>query len=671
MNKLEISTHETLIVNTLLHYKFLTISQLSKFLKLEITSQYMNVMQEKQILKALKNKNFSQEKEFLYFALPNKQLGIDEALYFQDIDLRQLSISQEDYFHIFHTVNYHILFDTFSKFKHIKINYFSSYYDSFKNKTKKDELQVSGKFTLSSGEYLIPNATMNFSLDLGGEYIYVLDLFSDNEVQHIVHRIAQYKQVFVENIYKLDRVILIFKNEATKEEGIKHILESGILDEYKNNFIFKTIENLENDFSLQWMSFDSQEKLEFVMVEEVQEKVEAVLDTEDESIEAEIEEIIVEEKTEKVETNIKKLEENTNTLSTKIQELTQQIQEMQTQVQAEQIQEVIQEEETEQEVEESTTNTELRTKIIRAVQDSSLLLYTFAGIAAFVVSAYMEMIAFDSFYPGFFLISVVMVIAFEVAKVGSIFMKVYIKQANSDINKLTLKILSSVFIPLLFGLSIISSMAVTADKLESPHAEELKLKSIKKIQTEYEQIAKMTEKDHLRRTKQLKQDFFEKIADFENRKKESIANKDAEIEAQKKVYGTDGKTWKGSKYEEHVKERQNLIVEFQNERMQLEHLYNQQIEQESAQYRKEKKEDLSYKTKNLTSAESEVLANSWQAQNEMVRSFIKVVNHGFHISLKELDFIFMLSILISILLELTIYKVFSNVAIVYAIRKKS
>ena len=310
-----------------------------------------------------------------------------------------------------------------------------------------------------------------------------------------------------------------------------------------------------------------------------------------------------------------------------------------------------------------------RKKMLILLQDSALLIYTLAGVAAFVVSAYMEMIAFDSFYPGFFLISVVMVIAFEVAKVGSIFMKVYIKTTKSELNKITLRILSAIFIPLLFGLSIISSMAVTADKLESPHAEELKAKSISKIQTEYETIVGMTEKDHLRRTKQLKQDFFEKITEFENRKKEVIADKDAEIEQQKTVYGSDGKTWKGPKYEEHIKERTNLITEFANERMRLEHLYNKQIEQESVQYRKEKKEDLMYKTQNLVSAESEVLADSWQAQNEMVRSFIKVVNHGFHINLKELDFIFMLSILISILLELTIYKVFSNVAIVYAIRK--
>jgi len=181
----------------------------------------------------------------------------------------------------------------------------------------------------------------------------------------------------------------------------------------------------------------------------------------------------------------------------------------------------------------------------------------------------------------------------------------------------------------------------------------------------------MTEKDHLRRTKQLKQDFFEKIAEFEARKKNVIASKDAQIEKQKTVYGKDGKTWKGSKYEEHVKERKELVNEFSKERMQLEHLYNNQLEQEAFQYRKEKKEDLQYKQQNLNSAESEVLADSWQAQNEMVRSFIKVVNHGFHVSLKELDFIFMLSILISILLELTIYKVFSNVAVVYTIKRNN
>lgn len=634
MNKLEISTHETLIINTLLHYKFLTLSQLSKLLKLEIIPDYLETMQAKSMIKALKHKQFSSDKAPLYFAVPNKLLDIDETLYFQDIDLRKLSISEEDYFHIYHTVNYHILFNTYSDFRHITVNYFSAYFDAFKNKTKKDELEASGKYTLESGDFLIPNATMNFSLTSGEEFIYVLDLFSDTEVQTIVKRIALYKQVFVENIYKLDRVILIFKNEEIKEKGIEYLTRAEILNEYKENFIFKTIENLENDFSLQWMSFDSKKEIAFVQTsiedeEKIEEKVQA-----DEHIEAEIEE-------EKV------------TIKIADEEI------------------IVENTEAEEAIEEATKGMELslRTKAISIIQDSSLLLYTFAGVAAFVVSAYMEMIAFDSFYPGFLLISVVMVIAFEVAKVGSIFMKVYIKKSGSDVNKWTMKVLSSLFIPLLFGLSIISSMAVTADKLESPHAEELKAKSIKKIQTEYEDIIVLTEKDHLRRAKQLKQDFFEKIKEFENRKQEVIANKDAEIEEQKNVYGSDGKTWKGSKYEEHIKERKNLITEFATERMTLEHLYNQQIEQESEQYRQEKKEDLSYKSQNLQSAESEVLAESWQAQNEMVRSFIKVINHGFHLNLKELDFIFMLSILISVLLELTIYKVFSNVAIVYAIRQ--
>ena len=639
MNQLEISAHETLIVTTLLHYKFLTLSQLSQLLKLEITPEYLDTMQDKQMIHSLKNEDFSKPRELLYFALPNKKHGIDESLYFQDIDLLTLSISAEDYFHIYHTVNYHILFNAYAEFRHININYFSAYFDDFKNKTKKDELQASGKFTLLSGEFLIPNATMNFSLASGEEFIYVLDLFSDTEVATIVNRIALYNQVFVENLYKLDRVILIFKNEEIKEKGIEFLTNAKILNEYKNNFIFKTVENLESDFNLQWMSFDSTKKVTFVPQVSVKEEETVV----EEIVEAEI---TVEEV-----------------------EATQEVQTTQEETLEEEI--IVQNTPAEEQLEELVEDIkpDLRTKVIQTVQDASLLLYTLAGIAAFVVSAYMEMIAFDSFYPGFILISVVMVIAFEVAKVGSIFMKVYIKKSGSEVNKWTMKLLSSLFIPLLFGLSIISSMAVTADKLESPHAEELKAKSIQKIQTEYEEIVAMTEKDHLRRAKQLKQDFFDKIAEFEKRRKDVIANKDAEIEKQKTVYGADGKTWKGSKYEEHIKERKNLIAEFATERMALERLYNEQLEQESAQYRKEKKEDLNYKAQNLKSAESEVLASSWQAQNEMVRSFIKVVNHGFGLHLKELDFIFMLSILVSILLELTIYKVFSNVAIVYAIRK--
>jgi hypothetical protein len=180
----------------------------------------------------------------------------------------------------------------------------------------------------------------------------------------------------------------------------------------------------------------------------------------------------------------------------------------------------------------------------------------------------------------------------------------------------------------------------------------------------------MTEKDHLRRAKQLKADFFEKISEFENRKKEIMKAKDLQIEKQKSVYGKDGKTWKGSKYDEHIKERKTLVSEFFKERSRLENFYNEQIKNESIQYRKEKKEDLLYKTQNLNSADSEELATSWQAQNKMVRSFIKIINYGFGLHLVEMDFIFMLSIFVSILLELTIYKVFSNVAVIYTIRFK-
>ena len=637
MNTLMLTTHETLIINMLLHYKFLTAMQLSHLLKLDINHTYLSTLEEKHFIKALKHKDFTTDFDEIYFAVPNSKIDIDPKRYFGDIDLRKLSITKQDYFHIYYTVNYHILFDTYSKSRNIEINYFSSYFDAFKNKNKKNELESSGKFELNSGEYLIPNATMNFTLPSGEEYIYALDLF-DHKIENIVERVTKYNQVFIENKYKLDRVIFIFEDTIIQNQAVEHILDSKILENHKNNFIFKTIKNLEDDFSLQWTLLYSNDKINFLsqINKPVEEKI--IMETNAVKIEKEepIQQIKQEEEPTEQKIKIKEVEDKPKSIN-KISGI---------------------------------FNESFRKSAIIFIQDISIITYLLAGVAAFVVSAYMEMLAFDSFYPGFLLISVVMVIAFEVAKVGTIFMRIYIKNSKSDLNKTTLKILNSMFIPLLFGLSIISSMAVTADKLESPHAEQLKTELIKKIQTEYDEIIVLTEKDHLRRTKQLKEDFFEKIAEFENRKSEVLAAKNSQIESQKTIYGKDGKTWKGSKYEEHVKERQILISEFSSERMQLEHLYNAQVKKESQQYREEKKEDLQYKTQNLTSAESEVLANSWQAQNGMVRSFIKVVNHGFHLNLKELDFIFMLSILVSVLLELTIYKVFSNIAIAYTIRKK-
>lgn len=659
MNKLMITTNELLVINMLLHYKFLTFTQLSKLLKIDIEPTFLQTLEERKFIKALKLNNFSVELEKIYFAIPNLEVDIDSKKYFSDIDLRQLSITKQDYFHIYYTVNYHIFFEIYTKSRNIEINYFSSYFDAFKNKTKKNELEVSGRYQLHSGDYIIPNATMNFTLPSGEEYIYALDLFCDDQIEDIVQRVTKYNQVLIENTYKLDRIVFIFEDNITKEQGIEHILGADILQNHKNNFIFKTIKNLEEEFSLHWMLFYSSDKINFLS-QITQRKVKN--DTNFESV--------VESKIFDETLLMKELGSKTQENEPQVEMVEEEIFE----AEYEEIQTTANESVKEKDAmpKEKSFNIferESRKSLMFLLEDIGLLIYMLAGVAAFVVSAYMEMIAFDSFYPGFLLISVVMVIAFEVAKVGTIFIRVYIKNSKTELSKITMKVLSSIFIPLLFGLSIISSMAVTADKLESPHAEELKAESIKKIQTEYDEIVSLTEKDHLRRTEQLKQDFFEKITEFENRKKEVIADKDAQIEKQKTVYGEDKKTWKGSKYEEHVLERKTLIDEFADERMQLEHLYNNQLEKESEQYRKEKKDDLKFKAQNLTSAESEVLADSWQAQNEMVRSFIKVVNHGFNLNLKELDFIFFLSILVSILLELTIYKVFSNIAVAYTIRK--
>jgi len=171
MNQLEFSPLETLIIQTFFTYKFLTAKQLSNILKDDITEELLHSMQDKLLLKALRNRGFDTPLESIYFAVPNKNLALKQEDYFEDIDLRKLSISQEDYFHIFYTVNYHIIFSSYSKHKQININYFSSYFDDFKNKTKKNELEASGKFSLNSDDFLIPNATMNFSTLFGEEYI--------------------------------------------------------------------------------------------------------------------------------------------------------------------------------------------------------------------------------------------------------------------------------------------------------------------------------------------------------------------------------------------------------------------------------------------------------------------------------------------------------------------
>jgi len=646
MNESSLSEHETIIINKLLDYKFLTATQLSTLTNLEIDTNYLKTLEEKHIVKSLIHSDENNEK--LFFAIPHTEVDIDIKRYFQDIDLEQLDITQQDYFHIYNTVNYHILFNEYAQTSQIEINYFSSYFDAFKNKTKKNELQMSGKFELKSGDYLIPNATMNFTIPSGEEYIYALELFNNEHIKNIVQRVEKYHQILVENNYKLNRIVFIFKDDNTKKQGINHILDANILSDFKNSFIFKTVENLKDEFAVQWQLFYSKDKIDFLN---------KLANEDSQELNAELQNLDLDENAKPYTPPLLEEQANITLLEKKIS--TKDIDPNATKEKKKLLKNL-----------NFSIKKEIFNYFLILFQSVPILIYLSSGIGAFVVSAYMEMLAFDSFYPGFFIISVVMVISFEVAKIGTIFIRIYIKNSKIELNKTTLHILNALFIPLLFGLSIVASMAVTADKLESPNAQKLKTESIKKVENQYDEIVIMTEKDHLRRAKQLKADFFEKISEFENRKKEIMKAKNLQIEKQKSVYGKDGKTWKGSKYDEHIKERKTLVSEFFKERSRLENFYNEQIKNESIQYRKEKKEDLLYKTQNLNSADSEELATSWQAQNKMVRSFIKIINYGFGLHLVEMDFIFMLSIFVSILLELTIYKVFSNVAVIYTIRFK-
>ncbi len=163
-----------------------------------------------------------------------------------------------DYFHRVANISTHIYLDLYLKVNNGSI-FFLDYYFS-----KSKENRAKNKIDLEDNKYIIPDIVTKFSIDKR-EYLYIIEIHNGKDTNKAFIQCLQHiKAIDLESPKikykhsKNNRVVFIFEFESCMMALIKRMNETNGLKKYLNLFLFKTIDEVEEDFENGWLNFEGE-----------------------------------------------------------------------------------------------------------------------------------------------------------------------------------------------------------------------------------------------------------------------------------------------------------------------------------------------------------------------------------------------------------------------------
>jgi hypothetical protein len=169
---------------------------------------------------------------------------------------KNTKLFHRDYFHRLNMIDFHIELRLWSKQTDTKIILFDTYFEGLKQKNKRFEMKT--KVYLKDG-LLIPDAIFIFHLPNTKTYLYALEIHNGFGTKRIVNQLEKHliaiKEGSVSEKYAYsyaNRVVSVFDNEATLRAVLKRLKELPDFKKFYSHFLFKTLEQLKNNFYSGW-----------------------------------------------------------------------------------------------------------------------------------------------------------------------------------------------------------------------------------------------------------------------------------------------------------------------------------------------------------------------------------------------------------------------------------
>lgn len=170
-------------------------------------------------------------------------------------------IKLKDYHHRKFTIDFHINLNQWLSSNEGEIIFLNYYFDkSGNNRTanKTQSVTALNRIYIDKSNSFIPDVNTKFLID-DKEYLYLFEQHDGKDTKRLfeqlyIHIIAISKSV-VQKKYKLQkshRVVVVCEFESVKKSVIQRLQKIDGIEHYNNFFIFKTNEELQEEFSNNW-----------------------------------------------------------------------------------------------------------------------------------------------------------------------------------------------------------------------------------------------------------------------------------------------------------------------------------------------------------------------------------------------------------------------------------
>ena len=184
---------------------------------------------------------------------------------------KDVDLFQRDYSHRKSTVNFNIGLHQWLEKEDGKILFCNYYFDKIGNNRTKDKTKhvyALNRLELNNGDSFIPDIITMFTVH-NKEYLFLFEQHNGSSTNRLVKQLQQHLQAISEDLFenqfgfqKSPRIVVVCENDSVKYNTIKRLRQDKQFDNFHNFFIFKSNDELLDDFNQNWALLNG-EKVSF------------------------------------------------------------------------------------------------------------------------------------------------------------------------------------------------------------------------------------------------------------------------------------------------------------------------------------------------------------------------------------------------------------------------
>lgn len=255
---------------SLAKYKFLCSSQFAKLRlyknKGDVTNLLKSMAEQKKpligVIKFPTDPTIGKLEYIYYLTKFGEKVLLEDLDYPQEKikKVKSKPISTKDYFHRKSTIDFHIGLNQWLQINNGEIKFLNYYFDkmgTFRDK-ENNTIREINRFYLNDNRSFIPDITVKFKFN-SASYIFLFEQHNGKDVKRLsdqlhVHLLAISQDIVSKKFKfnKSNRVAVVCEEKNVKDSIIKRLQNTDDFKNFYNHFIFKTIDELKEDFFNNW-----------------------------------------------------------------------------------------------------------------------------------------------------------------------------------------------------------------------------------------------------------------------------------------------------------------------------------------------------------------------------------------------------------------------------------